>query len=161
MEILGWVLVIALFIIGMLGAVYPVLPGVLAIYAAFFLYGWMISFEPFGLWFWLIQTLIVAAVMIGDYAVSAFGVKKFGGSKASVVGSTIGLFIGPFVIPAFGLILGPFLGAVIGELTQGADWRQSVKAGLGALVGFFSSVVVKVILQLIMIILFFAWIVLY
>ena len=158
MVMVGWVLVIALFVIGMLGAVYPVLPGVLAVYAAFFLYGWFISFEPFGVWFWLIQTLIVAAVMIGDYAVSALGVKKFGGSRASVIGSTIGLIIGPFVIPAFGLIIGPFLGAVIGELTQGADWKQSFQAGVGALVGFFTSVIVKVVLQLLMIILFIIWI---
>jgi uncharacterized protein YqgC (DUF456 family) len=157
MAVLGWMLTIVLFAVGMLGAIYPVLPGVLAIYAAFFIYGWLISFEPFGPWFWTIQTLIVVAITFADYAVSAFGIKKFGGSRASIIGSTIGLIVGPFIIPAFGLIIGPFLGAVIGELIHGTDWRNSLKAGVGSLLGFFSSVVVKIVLQLVMIILFIIW----
>ncbi|MDQ1912098.1 DUF456 domain-containing protein [Paenibacillus sp. GD4] len=161
MIIAAWVIIILLFVVGMAGAVYPVLPGALAIYAAFFVYGFMIGFEPFGLWFWLIQTTIVAVLMIADYLVSALGVKKFGGTKASVIGSTIGLLVGPFVIPVAGLLIGPFLGAVIGELLVGTELRQAMKAGVGALVGFFSGLVVKVILQLLMIVLFIIWVINY
>lgn len=157
----AWILIVLLFAVGMAGAVYPVLPGALAIYAAFFVYGWMIGFESFGLWFWLVQTTIVVVLMIADYAVNALGVKKFGGTRASVIGSTIGLLIGPFVIPVVGLIAGPFLGAVAGELIAGKDMRQSLRAGVGALVGFFSGFVVKFALQLLMIILFIIWIVKY
>ncbi|OPH60473.1 hypothetical protein BC351_17890 [Paenibacillus ferrarius] len=142
----------------MIGAVYPILPGVLAIYGAFFLYGWLISFEPFGVWFWIIQTLVVIVIMVADYAVGALGVKKFGGSKAAIIGSTIGLIIGPFVIPAFGLIIGPFLGAVIGELMIGTTWKKAVSAGLGSVVGFFASSAVKIVLQLAMIIIFLIWV---
>ncbi|WP_068773913.1 DUF456 domain-containing protein [Paenibacillus sp. FJAT-26967] len=158
MVILGWSLIILLFVIGMVGAVYPILPGALAIYAAFFVYGFFFSFEPFGFWFWFIQTVIVIAITIGDYLVSALGVKKFGGSKASVWGSTIGLLIGPFVIPAFGLILGPFIGALIGELYHGSSLKQAATVGVGSVLGFFSSVVVKIVLQVLMIIFFIVWI---
>ncbi|NOU92833.1 DUF456 family protein [Paenibacillus sp. LMG 31456] len=158
MIIAAWIIVIVLFIIGMVGAVYPVLPGAVAIYAAYFVYGWMIGFEPFGFWFWLTQTTILVVLLIADYAVSALGVKKFGGTKASVIGSTIGLILGPFVIPIAGLLIGPFLGAVIGELIIGTEWKQALRAGVGALVGFFSSVVVKLLLQALMIILFFVWV---
>ncbi|MVP01748.1 DUF456 domain-containing protein [Paenibacillus lutrae] len=158
MVILGWILIILLFVIGMVGAVYPILPGALAIYAAFFVYGFFFSFEPFGFWFWFIQTVIVIAITIGDYLVSALGVKKFGGSKASVWGSTIGLLVGPFAIPAFGLILGPFIGALIGELYHGSSLKQAAKVGVGSVLGFFSSVVVKVVLQVLMIIFFIVWI---
>ena len=158
MEIAGWVIVIALFTVGMAGAVFPILPGALAIYAAFFVYGFFISFHPFGFWFWTIQTLIVAVLFIADHAVSAWGVKKYGGSRASIIGSTIGIIAGPFVIPAFGLLLGPLLGAVIGELIVGSDVNTALKAGLGAVVGLFTSTVVKFILQLVMIVLFFVWI---
>ena len=140
------------------GCYFPILPGALAIYAAFFIYGFFISFEPFGFWFWTIQTLIVAALFIADYAVNAWGVKKYGGSRASVIGSTIGIIIGPFVIPAFGLILGPLLGAVIGEMLAGSNLNQSLKVGFGAVVGLFSSMAVKVVLQVAMIVLFFLWI---
>ncbi|SFT01598.1 DUF456 domain-containing protein [Paenibacillus sp. BC26] len=158
MEIAGWILVIILFVIGMAGAIYPILPGALAIYAAFFVYGFFISFSPFGFWFWTIQSLIVIALFIADYAVSAWGVKKYGGSRASVIGSTIGLIVGPFVIPAFGIILGPLLGAVIGELFTGARLDKALKAGLGAVVGLFSSMVAKFMMQAAMIIIFIIWI---
>lgn len=157
MEIVGWSLVIVLFIVGMAGAVYPVLPGALAIFAAFFVYGWFVTFQKFGFWFWFIQSTIVVAITAADYVVGALGVKKFGGSRASVLGSTIGILLGPFVIPAAGLILGPFLGAVAGELLVGTPPAQAFKAGIGSVVGFFSSAVVKGILQLIMIVLFFIW----
>jgi len=159
MAVLGWILVIALFVIGMAGAVYPVLPGVLAVYFAFFVYGWFFSFEPFGWLFWTIQTLIVVALLIADYAVGAWGVKKFGGSKLSVWLSTIGIIVGPFLIPAFGLILGPLLGAMIGELIKGESPKQAFKVGVGSVVGLFSSIVVKIVLQLAMIIIFFIWVI--
>ncbi|WP_138754744.1 DUF456 domain-containing protein [Paenibacillus sinopodophylli] len=159
MEIVGWILVVLLFVVGMAGAIYPILPGALAIYGAFFVYGLFFSFSEFGVWFWLIQTIIVVVLFVADYAVSAWGVKRFGGSRASVIGSTIGLIFGPFVIPAFGLIIGPFAGAVIGEMIIGTSLDKSLKVGLGSVVGLFSSVVVKFILQLVMIVLFIIWLV--
>ena len=159
MDILGWILVILLFVVGMAGAVYPILPGALAIYGAFFVYGLFFSFSEFGVLFWLIQTLIVIVLFIADYAVSAWGVKRFGGSRASIIGSTIGLIFGPFVIPALGLIIGPFAGAVIGEMIIGTSFEKSLKVGLGSVVGLFTSVVVKFILQLAMIVLFVLWLV--
>ncbi len=159
MAFLGWILVIALFAVGMAGAIFPILPGALAIYAAFFVYGLFFTFEPFGFWFWSIQTLIVVVMFVADYAVSAWGVKRYGGSRASVIGSTIGVIIGPFVIPAFGLLLGPFLGALIGELITGADVGRSTKAAVGAIVGLFTSMVTKFILQVVMIVLFIIWII--
>lgn len=158
MTILGWILVIALFAVGLAGAVYPILPGALAIYLAFFVYGWFFSFESFGPFFWITQTLIVVILFIADYVVGAWGVKKFGGSRASVIGSTIGLIAGPFVIPAFGLLIGPFLGAFIGELIVGSSAGKATKVSIGALIGLFSSTVVKIVLQLAMVILFFIWI---
>ncbi|WP_240419306.1 DUF456 domain-containing protein [Paenibacillus periandrae] len=158
MLITAWIIVILLFIIGMIGAVYPIFPGAIAIFAAFFVYGWMVSFEPFGIWFWVIQSTIFVGLIVADYAVSALGVKRFGGNKASVIGSMIGLIVGPFVIPVVGLIVGPFLGAVIGELIIGTETKQAFRAGLGALIGLLSSVVVKVVLQALMIILFFIWV---
>ncbi|SFK77090.1 hypothetical protein SAMN03159341_101502 [Paenibacillus sp. 1_12] len=158
MLITAWIIVILLFIIGMIGAVYPIFPGAIAIYASFFVYGWMVSFEPFGAWFWVIQSTIFVALIIADYAVGALGVKKFGGNKASVIGSTIGLILGPFVIPVAGLIIGPFLGAVIGEIIVGTETKQALRAGLGALIGLLSSVVVKLVLQTLMIVIFFIWV---
>ncbi|MNW10817.1 hypothetical protein D3C71_2081180 [compost metagenome] len=66
----------------------------------------------------------------------------------------MGIILGPFVIPVAGLILGPFLGAVIGELVAGNNGRTAVRSGIGAVVGFFTSTVAKIVLQLIMIVVF-------
>ncbi|MNO38739.1 hypothetical protein D3C76_288480 [compost metagenome] len=158
-AVLGWIIVIALFVVGMAGAIYPVLPGVLAIYFAFFVYGWFFTFEEFGWFFWIIQTLIVIVLIVADYLVGAWGVKKFGGSKLSVWLSTIGIIVGPFVIPAFGLIIGPLVGALIGELIKGESFSKAIKVAFGSVVGLFSSIVLKIILQVAMIIVFIIWII--
>lgn len=158
MDVVGWIVVIVLFIVGMAGAVYPVLPGALAIYFAFFVYGWFFSFASYNALFWIIQTLIVVALFIADYAVNAWGVKRFGGSRLSAILSTVGIIIGPFVIPAFGLIMGPFIGAVLGELIGKAPLDRAIKVGFGSVLGLFTSTVMKVILQLAMIIVFLIWV---
>lgn len=166
MEVIGWLLIVALFAAGMAGAIVPVLPGALAIFAAFFVYGFFFTFDKFSFWFWTIQTLIVVALFVADYLVSAWGVKKYGGSKASVIGSMAGILIGPFVIPFFGLVIGPLAGAIAGELLDGifrgkrfdrAFIVQAVKVGWGSLIGLLSSTVVKIVLQLVMIGLFVFW----
>lgn len=159
MDLLGWIIIAALFTVGMAGAVFPILPGALAIYLAFFVYGWFFTFEPFGFWFWSFQTVAVVVLFAADYMVNAWGVKKYGGSRASVIGSTIGILIGPFVIPAFGLIIGPLAGAVLGELIHGSNFERALKVGWGALVGLFSSMIVKIILQGAMIVMFIIWLV--
>ncbi|MWV46921.1 DUF456 family protein [Paenibacillus sp. HJL G12] len=158
MAILGWILIIALFAVGLAGAIFPVLPGAVAIFVAFFVYGWFFTFGHFNVWFWIIQALIIIVLFVADYAVSAWGTKKFGGSRLSVILSTIGVIIGPFVIPAFGLVIGPFLGAFVGELLVGSSVSKAAKVGYGTLVGLFSSMVMKIILQIVMIVVFFIWI---
>lgn len=88
-------------------------------------------------------------------AANAFGVKKFGGTKAGVWGSTIGLLFGPFVIPVAGIIIGPFLGAVIAELIVTREgFKQATKSGIGSLIGFLTSSVAKIVILTIMIVIF-------
>ncbi|WP_379130427.1 DUF456 domain-containing protein [Paenibacillus sp. sgz500958] len=158
MAVLGWILIIALFVVGLIGAVYPILPGALAIYLAFFIYGWFFTFDSFGAGFWITQTLIVIALFVADYVVGAWGVKKFGGSRYSVIGSTLGIIAGAFIFPPFGLIIGPFVGAFAGEMLAGSAPGKAAKVSLGSLLGLLSSTVVKIVLQVIMVILFFIWI---
>ncbi|WP_249662219.1 DUF456 domain-containing protein, partial [Lysinibacillus fusiformis] len=70
-----------------------------------------------------------------DTVANAFGIKKFGGSNAGMWGSTIGLLLGPFVIPVAGILIGPFLGAVIAELlVEKRTFNEAVKSGVGSLI---------------------------
>lgn len=86
-----------------------------------------------------------------DYYVPIWGVKKFGGTSYGTWGSTIGLCVGFFVIPAVGIFLGAFLGAMIGELIGGMETTKALKAAIGSFLGFLAGIFMKVILCLAMI----------
>lgn len=155
MEITAWILIVALFIIAFIGLVYPIIPSVLFILGGFIVYGLFFSFSDLPWWFWLIEILFVLLLFAADTVSNLVSVKKFGGSKAGMWGSTIGLLVGPFVIPIAGILVGPFIGAVIAELiVTKSTFEQAVKAGIGSLVGFLTSVVTKGVLQTVMIVLF-------
>ena len=99
--------------------------------------------------------MFVLLLFFADYLANLVGVKKYGGTKAGIWGSTIGLLAGPFVIPVAGIIIGPFLGAFIAELlVSKANWKTALKVGMGSVIGFFSSIITKGLIQTIMIIYF-------
>ncbi|MGM0844233.1 MAG: DUF456 domain-containing protein [Bacillota bacterium] len=155
MDFIYWTIIILLITVSFIGLVYPIIPGVLFLLASFLLYGVFFSFEPFSWWFWSIQGLFVVLLFGADYIANMIGIKRYGGSKAGVWGSTIGMIIGPFVIPIVGIIAGPFIGAVLGEmLVNRTNFKKALKIGGGSLIGFISSVFTKGIIQVIMVIYF-------
>ena len=152
MEIVGWIAAIIMFIIAFIGLIYPIIPSVVFVVGGFLLYGLFASFEEMNWLFWIIQVLFVILLFGADTLANIVGVKKFGGSKAGMWGSTIGLLIGPFVIPVAGILIGPFLGAFLAELlVTRTGVKQSMKTGIGSIVGFFTSIVAKGAVMLLMI----------
>lgn len=156
MEIIGWVVIWLSFIIGFIGLVYPIIPAVLFIFGGFVVYGLVFDFSDLPWWFWAIQSLFVILLFGADAIANAFGVKKFGGSKAGLWGSTIGLIVGPFIFPIIGILIGPFVGAIIAELLfNKSSLKKSFLSGVGSVVGFITSVFTKGFIQLVMIVIFF------
>lgn len=156
MDILAWILILLCFAIGFVGLIYPIIPAVLFILGGFVVYGLFYSFVDLPWWFWLIQTLFVVLLFGADTVANLFGVKRFGGSKAGMWGSTIGLIVGPFIIPIFGILIGPFAGAILAELIfNKTKLKQAVMSGVGSVVGFITSVFTKGILQVVMVLIFF------
>ncbi len=154
-EIIGWIIIIACFIIAYIGTFYPIIPSVVFMVIGYIVYGLFFSFTELTWLFWVIQLLFVVLLFGADMAANAFGVKKFGGTKAGVWGSTIGLLFGPFIIPVAGILIGPFLGAVLAELIVTREGiKQAIKSGLGSLIGFLTSSVVKIIILTVMLVVF-------
>lgn len=154
-EVIGWILIVISFIVAFVGVFYPIIPSVVFIILGFIVYGLFFTFSELNWFFWIIQLLFVVLLFGADMAANAFGVKRFGGTKAGVWGSTIGLLVGPFVIPVAGILIGPFLGAVLAELIVTREGlKQAFRSGVGSLIGFLTSSVAKVVILSAMIVIF-------
>ena len=129
--ILGIILALA----GFVGCILPILPGPPLGFLALLLLSFTKNWEPFSATFLVIMGGLTVLVTVLDYLVPAVGAKKYGASKFGVWGSLIGLFIGFFVFPPFGMFVGGFVGAVAGELLAGRAGGTALRAGWGAFVG--------------------------
>lgn len=140
-------LAIVFLIIGIIGCLVPVLPGPPLSFAGILILHFT-SFAEFRPELLIILGIIAVVVAVFDYVVPIWGTKKFGGTKYGIRGATIGLLVGLFLGPA-GIIIGPFLGAVIGELIYKDDFRYAIKAGFGSLIGFMAGIGIKLAASLI------------
>lgn len=129
---------------GMLGCILPMLPGPPLAYAGLILLHLTerVQFTVTQLIVWLVVVIVVQVI---DYFVPLLGTKKFGGTKWGIWGCLAGTFIGIFLFPPWGIIIGPFAGAIVGELLGGKESQQAIKAGFGAFVGFMMGTVLKLI----------------
>ena len=145
MDIFLITLGIILLIIGLIGCFLPVLPGPPIAYLALVVLDFsdQVYFTWGQLIFWLILVIII---QVADYFVPTLGVKKFGGTKYGTWGCLAGTLIGIFIFPPWGILVGPFAGAVIGELLSGKEAKHALKAGLGAFLGFLFGTILKIML---------------
>jgi uncharacterized protein YqgC (DUF456 family) len=156
MDILLIILGAICLLLGLVGCVAPVVPGVPLSYLGLWLLHW-IERVQFSWQFLLIWAVVTIVIQVLDYFIPAWGTKKFGGSKYGVWGSTIGLLAGLFMGP-MGIILGPFIGAVLGEMiyfnrhpqsadnqAANSDFNRALRAGLGSFIGLLTGTVLKLI----------------
>lgn len=136
-----------LFILsGIIGGILPVLPGPPLSYLGLLFLHFTEKYQ-FTSNFLIIWGIITVVVYLLDYLIPVWGTKKFGGSKRGVWGSIIGLLIGMFLFPPLGIIVGPFAGAVIGELSSGKQSREALRSGFGSFVGFLLGTMLKLIVS--------------
>lgn len=140
--ILGFVCIV----VGLVGSVLPALPGPPLSYIGLIVINLASDVEMSVTWL-VVLALVVVAVQVLDIVIPSMGTKRFGGSKYGVWGCNVGVIAGMFLGPA-GIIIGPFVGAVAGELIKTGDFGTSLKAGFGAFLGFLTGTVVKVVLVL-------------
>ncbi len=153
MAILLEIVAAALIVLGLAGAIVPAVPGIPLIFAGIWLIAGIDHYHHLGRT-WLIGIAAVGAVgLVIDLLAGALGVKRVGASKQAVSGALVGTGVGLFFgLP--GLLLGPFLGAVLGELAAGSSVLRSTNVGLSAWLGLIFGTIVKLISSVMMVALF-------
>ena len=150
-----WLVAVVLVIVGLAGVVLPAVPGTVLIFAGLWLAAWGDHFTRVSAGTIVPLGIVAAATYVVDMAMMALGMKRLGTSRRAMAGAAIGMTAGLFFgLP--GLIVGPFAGAVLGELTAHGDLNRAGRAGIAAWIGFAIGTVVKVGLAFMMIGIFVA-----
>ena len=150
-----WALAVVLVIVGLAGIVLPAIPGTVLIFAGLWLAAWADGFTRVGAGTLVVLGIVAVATYFVDVAMMALGMNRLGTSRRAMAGAAIGMTAGLFFgLP--GLIIGPFAGAVLGELTTHGDLSRAGRAGVAAWIGFAIGTVVKVGFAFLMIGMFLA-----
>lgn len=143
MDLLWTVVACGFMLAGIVGSVVPLLPGPPLSFVGLLILQ-LREQSAFTIKFLLIWLVIVIIIAILDYAVPIYGTKKFGGSKYGMWGCAIGLIAGLWFGP-LGIIMGPFIGAFVGELMATEQSDKALKAAIGSFIGFVFSTLIKLI----------------
>lgn len=129
------VLGLVLAMIGLAGCIIPVIPGPFLSFLALIILSFAKHWEPFSPTFLMIMAGLTLLVSLLDYVAPVFGAKKYGGSKSGVWCSVFGMVLGIFFLPPWGMLIGAFAGAIIGEWLAGKEGRESLQAAWGVFIG--------------------------
>lgn len=153
LDIALYLLAAALIIGGLIGTVLPALPGIPMIFGGIWLVAAVDGYRHLGLWWLLIIGALGTLGVIVDFIASTLGAKRVGASKLALWGASAGTLIGMFFgIP--GLLFGPFLGALAGELASGNSVLRSAHVGIGTWLGLLFGTLIKLVLSFVMVGLF-------
>jgi len=149
MDILLLILGFLFMLIGILGSFIPALPGPPVSWV-----GLLILYLTKAIpddWMILGITLAIAIIVFAlDYIIPAVGTKKFGGTRAGMIGTTLGLVVALIfpIFGIFGIIIWPFVGALVGELINKADSKTALKAAFGSFIGFLTGTFLKFVVTM-------------
>jgi len=151
-------------LLGFAGSLLPGLPGPPLSYLGLLLIHWT-RFAEYSAGLLLILAIVVIITAVLDYVVPIWGTKKFGGTRAGIRGSTIGLIAGMILLPMLGIVLGPFgligilggpfLGAWIGEKYAGQNSDKALRSAFGSFIGFLAGTMMKIVVSIILAFYFF------
>lgn len=130
-----YVVAALLILIGLVGTVLPALPGLPLMFVGMLLAAWADNFVQIGGWTIVALALLTLISMAVDITATAMGAKRVGASKLAMLGAALGTLFGGIAFNIPGLILGPFIGAMAGELVHGREWRHASRIGFGTWVG--------------------------
>ncbi|MGY8946396.1 MAG: DUF456 domain-containing protein [Flavobacteriales bacterium] len=153
MDLLFIVLGLILCIVGLIGSFVPIIPGPITSWLGLLTISFTSNIELSDK-FLLISFIIAVFVFFLDIIIPIVGLKKFGGTNKGMIGATIGLLIGFFILGPFGIIIGPFIGAFSGEMIGNLKMKKVIKASIGTLIGFIGGIAIKFTISLIYLFIF-------
>lgn len=142
MDLALWTLALSAMALGLLGLLLPLLPGAPLLLAGAWLAAWLDDYQRVSGWTVAVIALLALAAWAIDYLAAVLGVKKVGASKLAMLGAGLGVLAG-FVFGPVGLVLGPVLGAAVGEYLARKDEVQAGKVGLAAGIAFVVAMALK------------------
>lgn len=144
-----------LVLVGLAGTILPALPGTPLVFAGLLVAAWAEGFDKVG-WITLtILALLTIFSLVIDVMATSMGAKRVGASWKAMLGAGLGTIVGLFFgIP--GLLLGPFIGAVLGEYIALRNWNQAGKVGFGTWLGLLFGTAAKIALSFAMVGIFVA-----
>ncbi|PTE68702.1 DUF456 domain-containing protein [Staphylococcus devriesei] len=155
MAAILWILIILAFILAFVGLIKPIIPSVLVLWVGFLIYQFGFSDQGLSWIFYVAMVLFTVFILVSDFLMNKYFVNRFGGSKLGEYAALIGVIIGCFVFPPFGIIIVPFLAVLIVELIQDFNFGKALKASLGSVMAFLASTVAQALIMIIMVIWFF------
>lgn len=139
--ILGGILLAA----GFIGSILPVIPGPPISYLGLIALHFTEQYS-FAAKLLVIYGILAVLVVILDTLIPIYGTKHFGATKYGTWGSAIGALVGVIFFPPFGILVGPFLGAFVGESLAGKDKHDAFRAGIGSFIGFLAGTFIKLVI---------------
>ena len=139
-----------LLIAGLAGIVLPILPGVPLAWLGFFVYAIGTGFDRISITTTVVFSILMVLTLVLDLVAPMLGASKYKASKLGILGSFVGLMAGVIMFGFWGIILGPFIGALLGELVARKQPEQAFKSALGTLLGFLAGSLIKIVVVLTM-----------
>ncbi|MEQ8628931.1 DUF456 domain-containing protein [Ekhidna sp.] len=150
MEAFLVILSIILIAGGIIFSILPPLPGPLLTYGAMICTHAVANDTQFSTTSFAVWAFIGIIILVADYVLPVAATKKFGGTKAGVIGGMIGMVAGILLPIPFGIILGPLLGAIIGDLYGGNRIKSAFRSGFGSFLGFLAATGLKLLYSFIL-----------
>ena len=141
---IAFAVLFSFFLIGLIGCILPIVPGPVIVWCGMVIHKLWVPESSANWWLIMVAGLFVGLTFLLDYILAMLGAKKFGASRAGAIGAIAGGFIG-FILPPFivWIIIGPFVGALIGELINGENLQRASRVGWGSFLGTIAAYVSK------------------
>ncbi len=150
MDIVLWIGVVVLIVVGIAGTVLPALPGTLFVLAGVVLGAWIDDFTRVGGWTVVAVAVLALLAWVLDYAAGLMGAQRVGASRQALIGAAIGTVVGIFM-GLVGVLFMPLVGAAAGEYLARRNQQQALKVGVATWLGMMVGMVAKVALAFVMV----------